>query len=360
MRNLSILSAVRLRSPFASAPGEAAASTATSAGTFNVCQVGVVLRAVLFVEAVLAAAAMFVAPGPVEWLGLVATLTGGALPAVLLWLVVVCALHKRMARWRPAVQLWTGVVLGALAGAYGCGLLRLTGAVVMAPWAASALAGALFAMVAVGWLVLRARGHMPAATAARLEDLQSRIRPHFLFNTLNSAIALVREEPAKAETMLEDLAELFRQALADPRDSVTLADEIGLAERYLAIEQVRFGDRLRIRWDLDMAAGSARLPPLLLQPLVENAVKHGVEPSPQGGKLRIRTERRGARVVIEVTNTLPPLRWAEAPLPRGHGIALANVRDRLRLLHDVQAQFRAGVDQDNYRVRIDLPAPAKE
>jgi len=361
VRNLSILSAVRFRAaPASKEPGGAAASPPSAPTPFDVCQVGVVLRAVLFVEAVVAVLALFVATGPADWLAQMATLTGGALPAVLLWLVAVCALHKRIGRWRPPVQYAVGAVLGALAGVYGCGLLRLTGVLANSAWVASALAGVLFALVAMGWLVLRARGRMPAATTARLEDLQSRIRPHFLFNTLNSAIALVREEPAKAETMLEDLAELFRQALADPRDSVTLADEIGLAERYLAIEQVRFGERLRIRWDLDAAASSARLPPLLLQPLVENAVKHGVEPSPKGGKLRIRTERRGARVVIEVTNTLPPLRWAEKPLPRGHGIALANVRDRLRLLHDVQAQFRAGVDQDNYRVRIDIPAPTKE
>ncbi|HSV58374.1 MAG TPA: histidine kinase [Variovorax sp.] len=354
MRNLSILSVVRFRTP--NAQGEAPASPLPQAAVFDVCQVGVVLRAVLFVEAVLAVLALFLAATPADWLAQIATLTGGALPGTLLWLVAVCALHKRMARWRPALQQGTGAALGAVAGLYGCGLLRLTGALGSAPWVASALAGVLFALVAMGWLVLRARGRMPAATTARLSDLQSRIRPHFLFNTLNSAIALVRAEPAKAETLLEDLAELFRQALADPRESVTLADEIGLAERYLAIEQVRFGERLRIRWDLDVAAGDARLPPLLLQPLVENAVKHGVEPSPKGGRLRIRTERRGGRVIIEVTNTLPPLRWADAPLPRGHGIALANVRDRLRLLHDVQAQFRAGVDQDNYRVRIDIPA----
>ena len=360
VRNLSILSATRFRTPAPDAQGGSAAPASAPAQAFDVCQVGVVLRAVLFVEAVLAAAALFVATGPADWLGQVPTLPGGALPAVLLWLVAVCALHKRMARWQPTVQYASAALLGVLAGLYGCGLLRLTGTLGSAPWFASALAGLLFALAAVGWLVLRARARMPAATTARLEDLQSRIRPHFLFNTLNSAIALVREEPAKAETMLEDLAELFRQALADPRDSVTLADEIGLAERYLAIEQVRFGERLRIRWDLDVGAGSARLPPLLLQPLVENAVKHGVEPSPKGGKLRIRTERRGARVLIEVTNTLPPLRWAEKPLPRGHGIALANVRDRLHLLHDVQAQFRAGLDQDNYRVRIEIPAPTKE
>jgi two-component system sensor histidine kinase AlgZ len=218
------------------------------------------------------------------------------------------------------------------------------------------VAGAFIAGMVMAAMVLRARGQTPAAMTARLEELQSRIRPHFLFNTLNSAIALVREEPAKAETMLEDLAELFRQALADPGESGTLADEIALAERYLAIEQVRFGDRLRIRWDLDAAASSARLPPLLLQPLVENAIKHGVEPSPEGARLRIRTERRGDVVVIEVVNSLPPLRWADEPLPRGHGIALANVRDRLRLLHDMQMQFSAGMDQKNYRVRIAIPA----
>ncbi|MBS0450564.1 MAG: histidine kinase [Proteobacteria bacterium] len=361
VRNLSILSATRARTPAPHAQGGAGASAPAPLAVFDVCQVGVVLRAVLFVESVLAVAALFFAADPADWLAQVATLTGGGLPSALLWLVAICALHKRIARWRPSVQYTFAAAMGGVAGLYGCGLLRLTGALgATAPWVASMLAGVLFALVATGWLVLRARSRMPAATTAKLEDLQSRIRPHFLFNTLNSAIALVREEPAKAETMLEDLAELFRQALADPRDSVTLADEIGLAERYLAIEQVRFGERLRIRWDLDMAAGSARLPPLLLQPLVENAVKHGVEPSPTGCKLRIRTERRGARVLIEVINTLPPLRWAEKPLPRGHGIALANVRDRLRLLHDVQAQFRAGPDQENYRVRIEIPAPTKE
>jgi two-component system sensor histidine kinase AlgZ len=324
---------------------------------FDACQVGVVLRAVLFVEAVVAVATMFAAPTPTDWLARLATVTGGALPATLLWLVAACALKKVLARLPRQAQYLAGAALGALAGLYGCAMMLLVGVVAEPPWLASGLSGLLFSAVLMVALVLRARGRTPADTTARLEELQQRIRPHFLFNTLNSAIALVREEPAKAEAMLEDLSELFRQALADPDESVTLVDEIALAERYLAIEQVRFGtERLRIRWDLDRAAGSARLPPLLLQPLVENAVKHGVEPSPEGADLRIRTERRGARVVIEVVNSLPPLRWADEPLPRGHGIALANVRDRLRLLHDMQMQFSAGMDQKNYRVRIAIPA----
>jgi len=327
-----------------------------SPSIFDACQIGVVLRTVVFVEVVVAIATLFVASTPGEWLVQAATVTGGALPATLLWLVSACGLKKPLQRLPKQWQYTAGAVLGAVSALYGCGLLRLTGVLSTAPWLASALAGTLFSALVMAAMVLRARGQTPAAMTARIEELQSRIRPHFLFNTLNSAIALVREEPAKAETMLEDLAELFRQALADPGESGTLADEIALAERYLAIEQVRFGDRLRIRWDLDAAASNARLPPLLLQPLVENAIKHGVEPSPEGAKVRIRTERRGGMVVIEVVNSLPPLRWADEPLPRGHGIALANVRDRLRLLHDMQMQFSAGMDQKNYRVRIAIPA----
>ncbi|AMM25504.1 sensor histidine kinase [Variovorax sp. PAMC 28711] len=358
MRNPSILSATPARPHRAGAPApvKPRASRKAVPALFDACQIGVVLRTVLFVEAVVAIATLFAASTAVDWLTLAATITGGALPATLLWLVAACGLKRMLGRMRREAQFATGALLGAVAALYGCGLLRLTGVLGAAPWVASALAGAMFAAIVMAALVLRARGRTPAATTARLEELQARIRPHFLFNTLNSAIALVRDEPAKAEAMLEDLSELFRQALAEPNESVTLADEIALAERYLAIEQVRFEDRLRIRWDLDPDASHARLPPLLLQPLVENAVKHGVEPSPEGARLRIRTERRGGMVVIEVTNSLPPLRWADQPLPRGHGIALDNVRDRLRLMHDMQAQFSAGIDQDHYRVRIVIPA----
>jgi len=202
----------------------------------------------------------------------------------------------------------------------------------------------------VAALVLRAKGMTPAATAARLTELQSRIRPHFLFNTLNSAIALVRAEPAKAEALLEDLSDLFRHALMDQGESVTLAEEIALAERYLAIEQVRFGERLQLEWALDPHASHARLPPLLLQPLVENAVRHGVEPSDTGARVRISTQRRGSTVVIKVTNTVPGGQGEQ-----GNGVALDNVRDRLSLLHDVQSQFQCALKDGVYQVRIEVP-----
>jgi two-component system sensor histidine kinase AlgZ len=160
----------------------------------------------------------------------------------------------------------------------------------------------------------------------------------------------VRAEPAKAETLLEDLSDLFRHALIDQGSAVTLAEEIALAQRYLAIEQVRFGERLNVQWSLDPAANEAKLPPLLLQPLVENAVRHGVEPSATGAAVRVSTERRGSMVVVKVTNTVPAGQGAE-----GHGLALRNVQDRLALLHDVQAQFRSGLKDGVYQVRMEFP-----
>ena len=329
---------------------------------FDACHVGVVLRAVLFVEIVLGVGAMYGASTLLEWLARVSLLTGGALPATLVWLIAACSLKTLLQRLGTNGQFAAGVVLGTLAGLYACAMLSLVGVAEQPPWLASAASGALLSAALVAALVLRARGRTPAATAARLTELQSRIRPHFLFNTLNSAIALVREEPAKAESLLEDLSDLFRHALVEQGEAVTLAEEITLARRYLAIEEVRFGKRLQVQWNLDPRTNNARLPPLLLQPLVENAVKHGVEPSARGGKLRVLTELRGSRVVVRITNTLPSTDTRTdtrtGDLPRGHGIALANVRARLALLHDVQGEFTAGVQDGLYQVRITLPVEA--
>jgi two-component system sensor histidine kinase AlgZ len=327
------------------------AAPARRSPLFDACQLGVVLRAVLFVELVMAVGALYAASTPTAWLLRLALLTGAALPATLVWLLVACALKRLLARWPARVQVAAGVTLGALAGVYGCATLVVVGLLVEPPWAACAATGATLAAALVAALVMRARAQAPAATTARLSELQSRIRPHFLFNTLNSAIALVRDEPAKAEAMLEDLSDLFRHALVDQGESATLADEIELARRYLAIEQVRFGDRLQLEWDLDASAERAVLPPLLLQPLVENAVRHGVEPSERGATVRVSTRRRGSVVVIKVTNTVPA--GAGAP---GHGVALDNVRDRLRLLHDVQGRFRSGLVDGVYQVRMEVPA----
>jgi two-component system sensor histidine kinase AlgZ len=318
---------------------------------FDACQVGVVLRAVLFVEGVMAAGAMFGTASVREWLARVAILSAAALPATLAWLLVACSLKRLIARLPVVAQHGFGVLLGAVAGVYGCGLVAFVDPLAGAPWVASAFTGSLLAGALLAALVWRAKGRTPADTAARLSELQARIQPHFLFNTLNTAIALVREDPARAETILEDLSDLFRHALADQRDAVTLEEEVALARRYLAIEQVRFGERLQVEWAIDPEAGAAKVPPLFLQPLVENAVKHGVEPSARGAEVKVTTQRRGGTVVIKVTNTVP----AGQGRP-GHGVAQANVRDRLRLLHDVEAQFRTVLKDGIYQVRMEVPA----
>jgi two-component system sensor histidine kinase AlgZ len=317
---------------------------------FDACQMGVVLRAVLFVEVACGAVVMFAATGFLDWVTRIALVTGGALPATVAWLLTACIAKRVLHRMSTPWQYLLTVALGALAGMYGCGVLALSGLLLQAPWVASGFSGAFLSAVLVAGLVMRAKGRMPADTTARLAELQSRIRPHFLFNTLNSAIALVRAEPAKAELLLEDLSDLFRHALIELGDSVTLDDEIALARRYLAIEQVRFGDRLRVEWSLDPAAGVAKLPPLLLQPLVENAVRHGVEPSDTGAEVKVSTERRGSVVVIKVTNTVPAGQGE-----KGQGVALRNVRERLSLLHDVQGQFKSGLKNGVYQVRMEVP-----
>ncbi len=345
MKDKQILSAFQELAPAPSAPAPVRVLV------FDACHVGVVLRAVLFVEAVVGVGAMFGVSTFLEWLTRLALLTGGALPATLVWLIVACSFKKALARLSSVAQQLAGVALGALAGLYGCGALNLVGVLEPAPWLASAFSGALLSAALVAALVLRAKGKTPAATTARLSELQSRIRPHFLFNTLNCAIALVRAEPARAEALLEDLSDLFRHALMEQGEFVTLADEIALAQRYLAIEQVRFGDRIQLEWELDPNASAAKLPPLLLQPLVENAVKHGVEPSPDGAQIRISTQRQGSSVIIQVTNTVPAGQGA-----RGNGVALNNVRDRLDLLHDVQGQFQSTYKDGVFQVRIEVPA----
>ncbi|GAB1386024.1 hypothetical protein MASR1M59_11720 [Melaminivora sp.] len=328
---------------------------------FDACQVGVVLRAVLLVQLVLGVGTLFGAADWLDWLARLALLTAGALPATLGWLLLACAAKRPLARLQPAWQYGCGVLLGAGAGLAACTLLApsLPGMGRLS-WLAGMASGALMAALLLALLTLRARARLPAATQARLTELQTRIRPHFLFNTLNSAIALVRDEPARAEALLEDLSDLFRYALVEQGEAVTLRQEVALARQYLAIEQVRFGERMRVQWQLDEQADNARVPPLLLQPLVENAVKHGVEPNLQGSaKLRISTRRRGNRVLLDITNTLPAQPPGDAPAPptqRGHGMAQANVRERLQLLHDVECDFRAGPHKGLYRVRITLPA----
>jgi len=322
---------------------------------FDVCHVGLVLRAVLGVQLVLALGLAMTSNTPAQWVWSMGGATVGSLSAVLAWLLIVCAAKNVLARWPEWAQWAAPIGLGALCALGGARLLEAVelGRLGAMQGMAAALSGALAAAVLLGWLKLRERAQAPADALARLVELQSRIRPHFLFNTLNTAIALVRVDPTRAEEVLEDLAELFRVALEDAgptAEGVRLDQEVELARRYLAIEQLRFGDRLRVHWQLDPHASDARVPPLLLQPLVENAVRHGIEPNDLGGDVDIVTRARGSEVEIRVSNTVGlPSRG------QGHGLALRNVRQRLRLMHDVAARLEAGPGEGRFVVRIVMP-----
>ena len=331
-----------------------------AAAAFDVCHPALALRAVLLVQGVLALVALGGAESPADWGARQAALAFGGLAGTLLWLVVVCGARRPLRRLgtapRAALVMAAGAVAALLAWAplWWAGLAPVAGGLRVA---AVLLAGAGFAALLWAWLDMRSRIWHPANASARLAELQSRIQPHFLFNALNTALALVRVDPARAESVLEDLAQLFRTALADAGASVTLTEEIELARRYLAIEQIRFGKRLQVQWQIDEAdarVGTARVPPLVLQPLVENAVRHGVEPSARGGRVRVQAAVQRGQVVVLVSNTV-----GDEPGSPGHGMALHNVRERLRLLHDVGAQCdvwrEPGPDGDIFHARIVLP-----
>ena len=212
------------------------------------------------------------------------------------------------------------------------------------------------ATLVLAYLSLHLRAYSPALAEARLQALQARIRPHFLFNSLNAVLALVRGDPRRAERALEDLADLFRALMSDGRSLVRLADEIALIERYAAIEQLRLGKRLRMSWDMDNAPVDALLPPLVLQPLLENAVYHGVEPGTGIGDVLVRIVRRDDRVRMQIEN---PAHTAggdgETSVRAGNHMALDNIRERLMLFFDAEAKLETRIEGGRYCVEIEIP-----
>jgi two-component system sensor histidine kinase AlgZ len=198
---------------------------------------------------------------------------------------------------------------------------------------------------------MRAEALSPAVTEARLQALTARIRPHFLFNSLNAVLSLIRAEPKRAEHALEELAELFRALMRDNRDLVPLADEIALCRQYLDLEKLRLGERLKVEWEIDDLPGEVLVPALMLQPLLENAVYHGIEPVEAPGVIHIRFTRKGDELVIALDNPVCPGGSHQA----GNRMALANIRERLALHYDLEARLEAQEENGIYKVNMVLP-----
>jgi len=190
---------------------------------------------------------------------------------------------------------------------------------------------------------------------ARIEALQARIRPHFLFNSLNTVAALIAIRPELAERAVEDLSDLFRASLNDDPDGVTLADEMALAERYLHLEALRLGDRLRLEWNVPSdCLDEVRVPRLIIQPLVENAVYHGIETRPDGGRVEVTVTDLGSAIQVLIRNPLPD--EADSKSSReGHRMALDNVTQRLALALGPEAKLDTERSHGEFITRLRLP-----
>ncbi|MBS0367336.1 MAG: sensor histidine kinase [Proteobacteria bacterium] len=187
--------------------------------------------------------------------------------------------------------------------------------------------------------------------AARVHALQARIRPHFLFNSMNTIAALTRSDPPRAESAVQDLADLFRATLSDRQDTITLAQELTVARTYQRMEQLRLGERLRVEWNTDGLPPDALVPGLMLQPLLENAIYHGIEPRTQGGTVSIGGELNGDLITLVVRNPL-----SAGPQAReGNRLALANIRERLELMYGGRALMKSGRFDDEYIVTLRFP-----
>ena len=198
---------------------------------------------------------------------------------------------------------------------------------------------------------LRERAFSPAMAEAKYQALQSRIRPHFLFNSLNAVLAVIRTEPAKAERMLESIAELFRAVMADTRKLVPLAQEIELCRNYVEIEQTRLGNRLAVDWQIGAYHPRAKVPQLLLQPVIENAIRYGAEKLPGRADIIVRVRQHGFTLELFVSNPIAP----ERPEREGNQIGLANIRGRLALMYDLEARIETQVRRDRFELMMTLP-----
>jgi two-component system sensor histidine kinase AlgZ len=188
---------------------------------------------------------------------------------------------------------------------------------------------------------------------ARLNALQARIRPHFLFNSMNTIASLTRSNPVAAEQAVEDLADLFRASLRDGRQLIPLQEELEIARVYERMEQHRLGPRLRVDWQLGPLPPASEVPGLTIQPLLENAIYHGIEPSPEPGVITVRGGQDGKLVRISVSNPLPP---AGNSSRSGHGLALTNIRERLELAFGAEGALTVDATPDRYTVTIAFPA----
>jgi len=197
------------------------------------------------------------------------------------------------------------------------------------------------------------RRQIESEARSRIQALQARIRPHFLFNCMNTIASLARTQPALAEQATEDLADLFRASLGEDSQTSTLEKELSLCRRYLRIEEHRLGSRLKVAWNVEGLPGQAPMPALTLQPLIENAIYHGIELLPEGGTVDIAGRHQGNRLELTIANPVPGENGANrAP---GKRLALANVQERLSACFGPQAEVTTRIADGRYIAQLIIP-----
>lgn len=292
----------------------------------------------------------------VQWLGL--TSAG-----------LLCAVRRRIARF--SVVAVTVVVFALIAA--NTVVLSLA-AVAIGEWIDVRGLGSVFDLSAawpfvarnlaismiVGALLLRYffvshewRRHVRAEARLRIDALQARIRPHFLFNSMNTIASLTRSNPARAEEAVEDLADLFRATLRDADELLTLKEELELSRIYQRIEMLRLGDRLSVRWDVAELPMRARVPGLTIQPLLENAIYHGIEPIDGGGTVTVSGRCDNNRISISVANPIGQRR--DGSERAGNRLALENIRERLHLAYADRGTLDVVENDSEYRVEVGFP-----
>lgn len=317
----------------------------------NFRNLGILLRILLIVNVMALAAAMLKSPTLSGMWGELLEISALVQPVLFVSLLSLVALNGLLQRlpYYLGILTVTAVELVLTVALYAAGRPLLD--IQFASIERYCLLVFLVTVSLLTYFDLRGRALSPALSEARLQALQARIRPHFLFNSLNAILSLIRQDPRRAEVALQDMADLFRVLMADNRELTPLAREVELCRQYLELEQLRLGARLKVEWHIGNMPRDAMIPPLVLQPLLENAVYHGVEPHVEPGVVSINIYALREQVHAVLRNPYQHQGNHHA----GNKMALANIHERLQLHFDAEASLTTKISDDVYQVHIVIP-----
>ncbi len=319
----------------------------------NFQNLGIQLRILLIVNILATMATILLSQKLSEFLPLLAQLSALVQPVLLLSMLGLYMLHPLLSK----LKYWQGVTMVIL---LEIGFTWLVFSFINQLFTfnngshifRAYLLTAMVSAIVLYYFHLQERAYSPAIAEARLQALQARIRPHFLFNSINAVLSLIRSQPKRAETALEDMADLFRVLMSENRDLVPLADELSLCHKYLDLEKLRLEDRLKVTWQINDMPSDAMIPPLILQPLLENAVYHGIEPMADGGEIVVKVYTKLKELHIEISNPYA----AQNDKHVGNKMAMKNIKERLKLHFDLESSLRVESKNNRYFVHIRIPA----